>query len=97
MSAEARPALRRVFATAAFIVTAGAARALACPACFGAEEAPLIDGAKLGVAVLLVILFVVQGGFVTFFLYLRRRAKRMADVDLDAEWADLQRGTRTPS
>ena len=38
--------------------------ALACPACFGAAETSMIDGAKLGVLVLLAILFAVQGGFV---------------------------------
>ena len=64
---------------------------LACPACFGAAETSMIDGAKLGVLVLLAILFVVQGGFVAFFLYLRKRAKRFADVELDAEWAELQK------
>ena len=36
----------------------------------------MIDGAKLGVLVMLGILFAVQGGFVGFFLYLRKRAKR---------------------
>jgi hypothetical protein len=41
------------------------------------------------------ITFAVQGGFLGFFLYLRRRARRMADVDLDIEWSDLQRGSRT--
>ena len=40
--------------------------ALACPACFGAAETSMIDGAKLGVLVLLAILFAVQGGFVAF-------------------------------
>jgi hypothetical protein len=34
----------------------------------------------------------VQGGFAGFFLYLRRRAKRMADLDLDVEWSKLQGG-----
>ena len=77
--------LRTVVATAALVLTLGGARALACPACFGAEEAPLIDGAKRGVAVLLAITLVVQGGFVSFFLYLRKRAKRMAELELDAE------------
>jgi hypothetical protein len=33
----------------------------------------------------------VQGGFVGFFLYLRKRAKRMAEVELDTEWSELQR------
>ena len=69
--------------------------ALACPACFGAAETSMIDGAKLGVLVLLAILFAVQGGFVAFFLYLRKRAKRFADVELDAEWAELQKTPRT--
>ena len=68
---------------------------LACTACFAAAEAPLIDGAKLGVIVLLAITLAVQGGFVSFFLYLRKRAKRMAELELDAEWAELQRGSRT--
>ncbi len=55
----------------------------------------MIDGARLGVLVLLVITLVVQGGFVGFFLYLRKQAKRIADVELDAEWSELQRGPRT--
>jgi hypothetical protein len=32
---------------------------------------------------------------VGFFLYLRKRAKRMADVELDSEWSELQRASRT--
>ena len=63
---------------------------LACTMCFGAQETSMIDGAKLGVLALLAITLAVQGGFVGFFLYLRRRAKRIADMDLDAEWSDLQ-------
>ena len=81
--------------TAAFVVIAGGASVLACPVCFGAEETPMIDGARLGVAVMLGILFAVQGGFVGFFLYLRKRAKRIADIELDREWSELQRSPRT--
>ena len=69
--------------------------ALACPVCFGAAEAPLIDGARLGVLVLLAILVAVQGGFVAFFVYLHTRAKRMADSELDSEWSELQKTPRT--
>ena len=65
---------------------------LACTMCFGAEETSLIDGAKLGILVLLGITIAVQGAFVAFFFYLRRQAKRISDVDLDAEWSRLQRG-----
>ena len=68
---------------------------VACAMCFGAQETSLIDGAKLGVLVMLAVLFVVQGGFVAFFLYLRKRAKLNADVELDTEWSELQRSPRT--
>ncbi len=73
----------------------GSSSVLACPVCFGAEETPLIDGAKLGILVMLGITFAVQGAFVGFFLYLRNRAKRIAEVELDTEWSELQRGSRT--
>ena len=68
--------------------------ALACPVCFGAEETSMIDATKIGIFVLLAITIAVQGAFVGFFLYLRRRARRIADSDLDAEWSDLQGASR---
>ena len=64
---------------------------LACTMCFAADETSMIDGTKLGVLVMLGILLAVQGGFVAFFLYLRKRAKNIADVELDNEWSELQR------
>jgi len=86
---------RRAFTTAAAVLIGGSSTILACPVCFGAEETSMIDGARLGVLVMLAILFAVQGGFVGFFFYLRKRAKRMADVELDTEWSELQRSPRT--
>jgi MFS-type transporter involved in bile tolerance (Atg22 family) len=83
--------------TAAAVLIGGSSTVLACPACFGAEETSMIDGTKLGIVVMLGITFAVQGGFLGFFLYLRKRAKRMADIDLDIEWSELQRGSRTSS
>ena len=71
----------------------GSSSALACPVCFGAEETTVIEGTKLGILVLLAITVAVQGGFVGFFLHLRQRAKRDAELELDAEWRELQRGT----
>ena len=81
------------FATAclAALLIFGPATVYACPVCFGAEETPVIDGTKLGVLVMVIVTLVVQGGFVGFFLYLRRRAKRMAELELETEWSDLQR------
>jgi hypothetical protein len=45
--------------------------------------------------VLVVITLAVQGGFVGFFLYLRKRAKQVAELELEDEWLDLQRGSRS--
>ena len=93
-AASARQA-RLCLATALMVLIAGGSSVLACPMCFGAEETSMIDGAKLGVLVMLAITFAVQGGFLGFFLYLRTRAKRFAEVELDTEWSALQRGSRT--
>ena len=86
---------RTACATAAVVMIAGGSTVLACPVCFGAEETSMIDGTKLGVLVMLVITFAVQGAFLAFFLYLRKRAKHIADVDLDTEWSELQRAPKT--
>jgi hypothetical protein len=78
--------------TAAAVMIGGSSSVFACPVCFGAEETSIIDGTRLGILVLLGITLTVQGGFAGFFLYLRRRAKRIADIDLDTEWSELQGG-----
>lgn len=77
--------------TAAAVVIGGTSSVFACPMCFGAEETSMVDGTKLGILVMLAITFAVQGGFVGFFLYLRNRAKRNAELELDTEWSELQR------
>jgi hypothetical protein len=79
---------------AAAVVMFGSSSAFACPVCFGfgAQETSLVDGTKLGILVLLAITLAVQGAFAGFFLYLRQRAKRIAAIDLDTEWSELQGG-----
>ena len=86
--------IRKSVATGAAVLFGGSS-VLACPMCFGAEETSMIDGTKLGIMVMLAITFAVQGAFVAFFLYLRKRAKRIADVELDTEWSELQKASRT--
>lgn len=88
-------AIRRVCATAACVVIGGSSTLLACPLCFGAEETSMVDATKLGILVMLAITVAVQGGFVAFFLYLRRRAKQNAELELDTEWSELQKPSRT--
>ncbi len=78
--------------TAAALVLGGGSTVFACPVCFGAEETTIIDGTRLGVFALLGITLAVQGAFLGFFLYLRNRAKQIADADLDIEWSELQKG-----
>jgi heme/copper-type cytochrome/quinol oxidase subunit 2 len=81
-----------ILTTAAAVLIGGSSSVFACPVCFGAEETSMVDGTKLGVMFLLAITLGVQGAFVGFFLYLRKRAKRIADIDLDTEWVELQGG-----
>jgi len=84
----------RAFATTAAVII-GSASVLACPVCFGAQETTLVNGTKLGVLVMVIVTLLVQGAFVAFFLYLRSRAKRSADVELETEWSELQRASST--
>ena len=79
----------------AAILLIGSPSAFACPVCFGAEETSMIDASRLGILALLLVTFAVQGAFVAFFLYLRNRAKRIADIDLENEWSELQGASRT--
>lgn len=67
------------------------APAFACPACFSQAQGPLVDAARLGMWLLLAVTLGLQGAFVLFFLYLRRRAAKAAGQALDEEWSGLQR------
>jgi hypothetical protein len=78
--------------TAAWVIATPAARA--CQACFGAEDSPIIDGAKAGAWMLIGLTVCMEAAFVGFFIYLRRRAKRAVSHELDSEWRELQRNTR---
>jgi hypothetical protein len=80
--------------TAAFVAIVGGTRVFACPVCFAAEETSMVNGTRLGILALLAVTLVVQGAFVGFFLYLRNRAKQIADIELDSEWSELQRASR---
>jgi len=87
--------ITRVLMMAAAMVIGGSSSVFACPVCFGlldAEDSSMIDGTRLGIVVLLAVTLAVQGAFVAFFLYLRRRAQRIADMDLETEWSELQGG-----
>jgi hypothetical protein len=86
---------RQAFATAVAVMIFGSSSVFACPVCFGAEETSIVDANKLGILILLGITLAVQAAFVAFFLYLRKRAKLIADADLDIEWSELQGSPKT--
>jgi hypothetical protein len=54
----------------------GGGDALACGSCYGLADGPMIDAARLGIWFMLGTVFLVQGGFAAFFVYLRRQASR---------------------
>ena len=87
--------MKKIWMTAMAVMIGGSSSVFACPMCFGAEESSMLDGTKLGILVLLAVTLVVQGAFVAFFLYLRNRAKYVADIELDTEWSELQGSPRT--
>ena len=64
---------------------------LACAACFGATESPLLDGARAGAFILIGVTLLMQGSLAGFFFYLMRRARRTRSRALDREWSVLQR------
>ena len=68
--------------------------ARACESCYGKAEGSMIDGARMGVLLLVLVTMGVQVGFVAFFFHLRRRAKLAAEDSMNAEWTDLQREPR---
>jgi hypothetical protein len=71
-------AARRLAAVVA--LTAGVPRdALACPVCFGNSDAPMAVATNTGVIFMLGVVVVMLAAFASFFIYLIRRANRLAE------------------
>ena len=52
--------------------------ALACPVCFGNADSPMAIATNMGIIAMIVVVAGMIGAFATFFIYLNRRAKRVA-------------------
>ena len=63
--------------------------ALACPVCFGNSDAPMAIATNTGVIFMLGIVVVVLAAFASFFIYLIRRANRVAGQAASADAAGL--------
>lgn len=67
------PALR--LAAMAAVMFLGPALA-ACPVCWGAPDDPMVKGVNSGIWVLLVLVGLVQAGFIAMFWSFRQRARQ---------------------
>ncbi len=70
----------RVFVFA-WLVFAVPRSALACPVCFGQSDSPMAIATNMGIIAMLVVVAGMIGAFATFFIYLNRRAKRVAEQE----------------
>jgi hypothetical protein len=59
-------------------VLAAPRAALACPVCFGQNDSPLAQAMNSGIIFMLVVVAGVLAAFASFFIYLMRRAKLVA-------------------
>jgi hypothetical protein len=55
--------------------------ALACPVCFGNSDSPMAIATNMGIIAMLVVVAGVLSGFASFFIYLMRRARRVAEQE----------------
>ena len=55
--------------------------ALACPVCFGDSNAPMAVAMNMGILAMLIVVAGVLGAFASFFIYLIRRARRVAEQE----------------
>ena len=78
-----RARLFRVFGFSWLAIAAPRA-ALACPVCFGNSDSPLAIATNMGIIAMLVVVAGMIGAFATFFIYLNRRAKRVAEQERTA-------------
>ena len=79
---------------AALLVWGAPRAALACPVCFGNSDAPMAQATNTGIFFMLGVVAVLLASFASFFIYLIRRASRLA---ADAGAANADTGRLEPS
>jgi hypothetical protein len=71
--------MRKTLLTIAAVAAPRAA--LACPVCFGNSDSPLAIATNMGIIAMLIVVAGMIGAFATFFIYLNRRARRVAEQE----------------
>jgi hypothetical protein len=69
---------KTIFTLMLLMLLAATRAALACPVCFGDSNSPMAIATNMGIIAMLVVVGGMIGAFATFFIYLNRRAKRIA-------------------
>lgn len=70
----------RALAVALALIVVAAPEALACAVCYGAPGDPLVKGANNGIMFLLIVIGLVQIGFVAMFWSFWRKARAQRSV-----------------
>jgi hypothetical protein len=65
-------------AAASLLIGAAPREALACPVCFGNSDAPMAVATNTGIFFMLGVVVMMLAAFASFFVYLIRRANRLA-------------------
>lgn len=56
----------------------------ACPSCYGAADAPMTQGMNMAILALMGVTGSVLLGFVSFFVYLRKRTRQLVGAQQDS-------------
>jgi len=75
--------MRKILFTVGLLAAPRAA--LACPVCFGNSDSPIAIATNTGIIFMLAVVAAVLCGFASFFIYLMRRANRVAASSDPAE------------
>jgi hypothetical protein len=74
---------------ASWLLLAAPRVALACPVCFGNSDAPMAMATNTGIIFMLGIVVLMLSAFASFFIYLIRRANRLAAEAAKADAAGI--------
>jgi hypothetical protein len=77
-----RISVERIAKASLFWLIVAVTKAEACAVCWGgASDSAMIDGAKMSIGFMAILIYTVLGGFIAGFVVIGRRARKAALVD----------------